>query len=311
MEVNMDLNFLKHFEFATVRFNDIEYLKLSSYSNDLLTLSQLHINEFEAIYERELLHLKSIFIRCFNSFAKSYNDIIIEFNNCTISFEELKRKLFIEMTFTIDQNQLFYNFITKNIGIKTLYLFEDFLDELHKRIEEINDVYSVIKPYQQITDNDLSDTDTSIEEIEGLEDLVSLDWHKINFIDVNPNDLKDSNIIKFNPLKGSNNQKIFTIDSKITFEEAIRLEAKEVFEYWYNRFCIDDPETEKLEAILFFKLMNIRGYFIKEFKIEQLYQITIDRTNRPVSINYFKNNGRKKFEDWLDGKPEIPRFRSR
>ncbi|MCT1529958.1 hypothetical protein M3B46_03060 [Sphingobacterium daejeonense] len=308
MEVNMDLNFLKHFEFATVRFNDIEYLKLSSYSNDLLTLSQLHINEFEAIYERELLHLKSIFIRCFNSFAKSYNDIIIEFNNCTISFEELKRRLFIEMTFTIDQNQLFYNFITKNIGIKTLYLFDDFLDELYKRIEEINDVYSVIKPYQQITDNDLSDTDTSIEQIEGLENLTSLDWHKINFIDVNPNDLKDSNIIKLNPLKPSNSQNKFIIESKITFDEAIRPEAQEEFEKWYKRFCIDEPETDKLEAILFFKLMNIRGYFIKEFNIEQLHQITIDRTNRQISINYFKNNGRKKFEDWLDGKPIIPTF---
>ena len=308
MEVNMDLNFLKHFEFATVRFNDIEYVKLSSYSNDLLTLSQLHINEFEAIYERELLHLKSIFIRCFNSFAKSYNDIIIEFNNCTISFEELKRRLFIEMTFTIDQNQLFYNFITKNIGIKTLYLFDDFLDELYKRIEEINDVYSVIKPYQQITDNDLSDTDTSIEQIEGLENLTSLDWHKINFIDVNPNDLKDSNIIKLNPLKPSNSQNKFIIESKITFDEAIRPEAQEEFEKWYKRFCIDEPETDKLEAILFFKLMNIRGYFIKEFNIEQLHQITIDRTNRQISINYFKNNGRKKFEDWLDGKPIIPTF---
>lgn len=126
---------------------------------------------------------------------------------------------------------------------------------------------------------------------------------------MNPNDLKDSNIIKINPSNQSNSQKRFNIDSKITFDAVIRPEAKEYFEYWYNRFCIDDPETDKLEAILFFKLMNIRGYFIKEFKIEQLHQITIDRTNRPVSINYFKNNGRNKFEDWLYGKPEIPKFR--
>ena len=305
MEVNMDLNFLKHFEFATVRFNDIEYLKISSYSNDLLTLSQLHINEFEEIYERELLHLKSIFIRCFNSFAKSYNDIIIEFNNCTISFEELKRKLFIEMTFTIDQNQLFYNFITKNIGIKTLYLFDDFLDELYKRIEEINDVYSVIKPYQQITDNDLSDTDTSIEQIEGLENLTSIDWHKINFIDVNPNDLKDSNIIKLNASKQSNNQKIFTIDSKITFEQAIRPDVEEEFEYWYNRYCIDEPSTEKIDIVLFFKLMNKKGFFKEELNHQLLFQVMLHKTNRNIAFNTFKNNGRKKFEDWMDGKPEI------
>lgn len=308
MEVNMDLNFLKHFEFATVRFNDIEYLKLSSYSNDLLTLSQLHINEFEAIYERELLHLKSIFIRCFNSFAKSYNDIIIEFNNCTISFEELKRKLFIEMTFTIDQNQLSYNFITKNIGLETLYLFNDFLDELYRRIEEINDVYSVIKPYQQITDYDLLDTDMSIEQIEGLENLASLDWHKINFIDVNPNDLKDSNIVKLNPLKPSNSQNKFIIESKITFDEAIRPEAQEEFEYWYSRFCIDEPSTEKIDIVLFFKLMNKKSYFKEELNHPLLFQIMLDKTNRKIAFNTFKNNGRKKFEDWTDGKPEIPKF---
>lgn len=309
MEVNMDLNFLKQFEFATVKYNDIEYLKLGSYSEDLLSLSQLHINDFEAIYAGELLHLKSIFVQCFNSYTKCYNDIINEFNNCSVSFEELKRKLFIEMTFLIDQNQLFYNFRTNNVGKLTFHFFNDFLDELYKRIEEIDDVFSIIKPYQQRNDIDLFDNDFSLEEIENLENLSWLEWNNICRQAVNPNDLKDSNIIDLSPPILSISRNKLSIETKITFNEAIRPEAEEEFEKWYMRFCIDDPETDKLEAILFFKLMNNRGYFIKEFSIEQLHQITIDRTNRRISVNYFKNNGRKKFENWLDGKPDVSRFR--
>lgn len=55
--------------------------------------------------------------------------------------------------------------------------------------------------------------------------------------------------------------------------------------------------------------MNNKNYFIEKFEILQLHQITLDRTRRKISLNYFKSNGRKLFENWLYGKPETPIYR--
>lgn len=315
MDINLDLNFLKQFEFATVKYNGQEYLKIYNYPDQLSEMTQIPILDFETKLERELIHLKSTFIHCFNLFVREAHNVIIGINRGIIPLEEGKDKLFQEMKNILDENNLEFILITNQVGEFTFFLFEDFFQELLRRIEEIDNLFSIIKPYINTNYNDLIDFNLLEEEFEKLNILTPIDWRNIVCKPLDQDDIIQSNIIHLNTI-----HRHFThtssIDNNITFEEAIKPEAREEFEKWYNIFCMDEPDTNYIDIVLFFKIMKKKGYFKnklnsgKKLILDILYQVTLDKTKRDIAYNTFKNNGTAQFENYLFGKPEIPIFRN-
>lgn len=306
MEVEFEIEALKEFNISTVKFNNKEFIKLHPYCGNILDLFTLPISEFESNIERELIHIKSLFIYLFNKIAETYHKQFLKLQKKESNLDNLKEWVFLEIRHWTEQLLFQFNIQTKNFGDISLYFIEDFLDELFGRIEEINDLFSLIKPYQPINDLPLITFSLDEELIAELEGFGYSEWVNIFRTPVDKKDLIESNIINLKTT--SNDKNNLSIIKNITFEEAIKPEAKDEFERWYRIFCIDEPDTNKLDVILFFKLMNNKGYFTEEFDIPLLHQITIDRTKRKISFNYFKNNGRRKFEDWSDGKPNVPIF---
>ncbi|MFD1770652.1 hypothetical protein [Sphingobacterium suaedae] len=307
MEVNMDLNFLKQFEFATVKYNDQDYLKIYSYPDQLSEMTQISLLEFENKYERELIHIRLILSHSFNLFVSEAINILSNIENDKIIIEKAKDKLFILATSIMDQNQLGYEFITNQVGNFTFLFFQSLIQELLRRIEEIENLFSIIKPYLKVEEHKLIAYESLVNEMDKLESISLNDWKNILLTPVNEIDLIETNVISINRVQDNILNTSNTL-KKLSFEDAIRIEAKEDFEHWYKRFCINEPTTEKIDVVLFFKLMNKLGYFRQEYNIHDLYLLTIDRTKIKIAFNTFKNNGRKKFENWMDGKPQIPTF---
>jgi hypothetical protein len=313
MDINLDINFLKQFEFATVKYNGQEYLKIYNYPDQLSEMTQIPISEFEIKLERELIHLKLTFKHCFNLFVRETNNVITSINKGIIPLEKGKDKLFQDMKNILDENNLEFILITNQVGEYTFFLFEDFFQELLRRIEEIDNLFSIIKPYQNTNDNNLIDCSLLEEEIDKLNILTPIDWRNIVCKPLDQDDIIQSNIIHLNT---SHAQFTHTSsnDTNITFEEAIKPEAREEFEKWYNIFCMDEPDTKVIDIILFFKIMKRKGYFYDKLKtgekinIDSFHQVALDKTKRNIAYNTFKNNGASLFEDYLFGKPIIPKF---
>jgi len=307
MEVNIELKSLKQFEFATVSLNGVDYLKLYSYPDQLSELTEISVVEFEDKYQKQLLHFKSLLTHCYKQYIKVVIDVASKVNNRTLTFDSCKDILYREMIGIMDQCQLEHKIITNKVGIYSLNLFQDFIEEILRRIEEIENFFSILKPYTIM--DEVNPSDFSSLEDHLKQEIDPHDWNEILLQSVDENDIITTNIISLKPrllLQNKSSKETY----KVRYEQAIRPEAKEDFEKFYYQFCIDEPQTENLEIILFFKLMNKQGYFIQEFNTQQLFEITIDRTRKEIAYNYFKNNGRKKFEDWLDGKPLVPIFKS-
>lgn len=308
MEVNVDLGFLKQFEFATVKYNDQDFLKIYSYPDQLSEMTQISLLDFENKYERELIHIKSILRHSFNLFVSEAIVVLSNVESGKMTIEKAKDKLFILASSTMDENQLEYEFITNKVGDFTFLFFQSFFQELLRRIEEIENLFSIIKPYLDKEEYKLIAHESLENEMDKLESISPNDWKNILLTPVNEIDLIESNVISMKRVRDNILNTSTTTLKTLTFEDAIRIGAREDFEHWYQRFCINEPTTDKIDVVLFFKLMNKLGYFRQEYNIHNLYQLTIDKTKLKIAFNTFKNNGRKKFEDWMDGKPQIPTF---
>lgn len=307
MEIDSIITSFKQFEISTTRFKDKSYVQVFPCSENILDLAFEPISVFEINYEKELQHLRSLYIYFYNFLSKVINEQLLKVENQEITLYDCNSRIYHEILYFIEQHNLELKCNTKNFGEITLYFISDFLEEIEGRIDDIDILFEQVKPYNNIEKASLVENILSESKIYELEGFTYADWIDIYLTPTHSDDLIQSNIIPLNHTKDYNTN--FPIIRNITFNEAIKPDAKEEFEKWYERFCIDEPSTDKIEAVLFFKLMNRKGYFIRELKIKELFQVTIDRTNRKISLNYFKNNGRKKFEDWTDGKPEVPKFK--
>jgi len=296
--VNKEFDKIRCFIFKKVNYQDVNYLALEALSIDHQVFLNSPIHKFEKEIEPSINH----YLNLLEGLYEQVRLIFVIENKYFLDEKEIKRNLVNNRFIDIRRIAVKLKFdfkIMSNDGYISYYLITDILYEIEQRLELLKNLKLQAKPYLQfnnevvenVIDFELFDATNGLREIEKIS--IS-SWLNIS-------------------LNRRRSQEITTVihvsDNNIYFDDAIKPEAKEEFEKWYDRFCIDEPSTDKIEIVLFFKLMNKLGYFQHEYNLHDLYLLTIDRSKRKIAFNTFKNNGRKKFEDWMDGKPEIPIFR--
>lgn len=304
--INKEFGKLTSFNFKTTNYKGIKYLVLEPF----LINDEIILNKPIYTFESKIEPLINYFINYLDTFYKDVKEIYTkddkyfwDENNNKINtickhikhIKRLASQLKIELNFPqLDEYKL------------SFYLITDLLFEIEQRIEFLNNLKIKAKPYLQ--DNkegythiicfDIFDTNNSLRNIE---DISISEWCSISLNRGIPQESFFSN---------PSNQ------DNILFDDIIIPEAREEFEKWYERFCIDEPNTNYIDIVLFFKIMKKKGYFKnklnsgKKLNLDILYQVTLDKTKLDIAYNTFKNNGTAQFENYLFGKPEIPIFRN-
>ena len=304
MEVNKEFEKFKCFNFQKVKHENEEYLALEGFSINEQDIFNNPIHRFEVEIEPFIEHYSKL-LGAFNS--KIYNIYVKEekflfdtrfnkvnlihkhFKNISRIAEHLKIVIIIP---TYDGYNLSY------------YLINDLLYEITERISFLDKLKLHYKPYLKFNNEneyklDLSGFATTVK-LRTLESLSVTEWTRISL----------NRTMRHEPSYSDN-----LCDDTVSFQDAIKPEAKDDFEKLYQIFCIDEPDTKVSDIVLFFKIMKTKGYFKnklesgKRINTDMFHQIVLDKTKRDIAYNTFRNNGKAQFENYLFEKPNIPKFK--
>ncbi len=297
--INKEFEKFKCFNFKKVNYKGLDYLTLEPITFNYNIFKNKPINKFEL----EIAPFIKLYLKLLNNFDRDVRTI---FKEEKFFLDEKNKKVnvivrhFKNIRSSAKKTNIDFNLPIEKGYYLSYYLISDLIYEIIQRITILQNLNYEAKPYLR-SKKTILEVANSFEifqitsKLSEIENLKISEWLGISQNRIIHNDTFYS---------------LNILNDNFCFDNVIKPKAKDDFEKWYKTFCIDDPEIDKLDVILYFKLMNKKGYFIIELDIEQLHKVTIDRTKRQISFNYFKNNGRRKFEDWLDGKPNVPIFKS-